>query len=306
MEKKNSIKIYAAVILSMACFALSFVWFKVANVSYGPITIVFFRLLISTALLFPFIKLSKRLVIPDKKDFKYLLLLALFEPFLYFMGESYGLQYMSSTVGAVLIATIPLFTPLATLIFYKEKFSFRIIAGILISFAGVTLVIYEFGVGLVASPLGILLQFMAVLSAVGYSIVLYKVSSKMNNLSIILFQNIIGAIYFLPFWFFVEKNRFLATPFDREGFISIIYLAIFASTFAFILYTYSIRFMGITKTSMFTNIIPVFTAIFAFIILGDQISVQKGVGIIVVITGLFFAQMRIKKKYKGPVPIPRT
>lgn len=305
MQNKNSFKLYGAVLLSMVFFALSFVWFKVANVSYGPLTIVLFRLAISSILLFPITKLMKRLVLPNKKDLKFLLLLALFEPFLYFMSESYGLQYISSTVGAVLIATIPVVTPFATFIFYKEKITIRNIAGIIISFLGVSIVVYEIGTGLTASPIGILLQFMAVLSAVGYSIVLYKISSRMNNLSIILFQNVFGALYFLPFWFFIERNRFMTTPFDREGFVAIIYLAIFASTLAFVLYTYSIRFLGITKTSMFTNTIPVFTALFAWMILGDHISVQKILGIMVVISGLFFAQLKWKKRYKGPDPIPR-
>ena len=206
----------------------------------------------------------------------------------------------------MIIATIPLVTPFATLIFYKEKITFRNIAGIVISFFGVTLVIYQVGMGLTVSPLGVFLQFMAVLSAVGYSIVLHKISSRMNNLSIIFFQNIIGSVYFLPFWFFFERNRFLNTPFDQQGFLSIIYLAIFASTVAFIFYTYSIRHLGITKTSMFTNTIPVFTAIFAWFILDDKLSFQKIIGIVVVIAGLTFAQMRRKKTYIGPDPIPRT
>lgn len=306
MDKKKLVLTYIAIVVAMACFGISFVWFKVANVSYGPLTIVFFRLLVSTTLLFPIIKLSKRLVIPDKKDLKYLLLLAFFEPFLYFMGESYGLQYMSSTVGAILIATIPLFTPLATYIFYKEKFSYRLLVGILISFLGVTMVIYEVGTGLVATPLGIVLQFIAVLAAVGYSIVLYKVSPRMNNLSIILFQNIIGAAYFLPFWLVFESKRFISTSFNSDAFMAIIFLAIFASTVAFIFYTYSIRQIGINKTSMFANTIPVFTAIFAFFVLGDRLNFQKVIGIVVVITGLFFAQVKIKKRYKGHEPIPRT
>lgn len=306
MQKENSFKLYGAVVLSMVCFALSFVWFKVANVSYGPLTIVLFRLIISSTLLFPFIKLSKRFVLPDKKDFLFILLLAFFEPFLYFMGESYGLQHLSSTVGAVIIATIPLVTPFAAYVFYKEKITFRNIAGILISFFGVLMVIYKVGTGLTASPLGVSLEFLAVLSAVSYTIVLHKISAKMNNLSIIFFQNIIGAGYFLPFWLVFEKDRFLATPFDYDGFISIVYLAIFASTFAFIFFTYSIRHLGITKANMFTNTIPVFTAMFAFVILGDKITVQNAIGILIVISGLFFAQMKIKKRGNGPDPIPRT
>lgn len=306
MENRNSIKIYIAVLLAMVCFALSFVWFKVANVSYGPLTIVLFRLLISSVLLFPVLKVSKRLVLPKKRDFKFLLLLTLFEPFLYFMGESFGLQYISSTVGAVIIATIPLVAPFAAYLFYKEKITLRNIIGILISFFGVTLVIYEVGMGLTASPLGLILQFSAVFSAVGYTVVLHKISSKINNLSIIFFQNILGSIYFLPFWLVFEKNRFMATAFDKEAMIAIAYLAVFASTLAFIFFTYSVRHLGITKSNMFTNTIPVFTAVFSWFILGDQLNVQKFIGIAIVIMGLFLGQVKRKNKLKGPDPIPRT
>lgn len=306
MENQHPVKLYGAILLAMVCFALSFVWFKVANISYGPLSIVFFRLLISTSILFVFTKLTRKLILPDKKDLKYLLLMAFFEPFLYFMGESFGLQYLSSTVAAVIIATIPLVAPLAALAFYGERITLRNIMGIMISFFGVTLVIYEVGVGLSASPIGVALQFTAVIAAVGYTVVLQKVSNRMNNLSIILMQNIIGSIYFFPFWLVFEKNRFVSTPFNPDAMLAIVYLAIFASTLAFIFFTYSVRHLGITKANMFTNTIPVFTAIFAWIILGDTLNVQKIAGIMVVISGLFMAQVRFKKKAGGPDPIPRT
>lgn len=306
MKKQSAAKLYGAVILAMLCFSLSFVWFKVANVSYGPLTIVFGRLMVSSVILFFITRFSRKLVIPGKKDFKYLLLLAFFEPFLYFMGESYGLQYISSTVGSVIIATIPLFAPFASLIFFKEKITLKNITGILISFFGVTLVIYEFGVGLNANPLGVLLQFSAVFSAIGYTVVLHKISARMNNLSIILFQNVIGSIYFLPFWLAFESKRFISTPFDPDAMLAIGELAIFASTLAFVFFTYSVRYMGITKSNMFVNIIPVFTATFAWIMLGDIPTVQKITGIAIVIAGLFIAQMKFRKNYVGPDPIPRT
>jgi drug/metabolite transporter (DMT)-like permease len=306
MQHQKPIKIYSAIVLAMIFFALSFVWFKVANVSYGPLTIVLTRLVISSFILFIFTKLTRLLILPNKKDFKYILLLAFFEPFLYFMGESYGLQYISSTVGAVIIATIPLVAPFAAFIFFKEKITLRNFIGIALSFFGVTLVIFQWGVGLTASPIGVALQFVAVFAAVGYTVVLHKISTRMNNISIILIQNALGALYFLPFWLVFEKNRFISTPFDREAMIAIVYLAIFASTLAFILFTYSIRHLGITKANMFANTIPVFTAIFAWFILGDLLSGQKVVGIVIVVSGLFVAQFRFKKQYKGPDPIPRT
>ncbi|MDA3881031.1 MAG: DMT family transporter [Prolixibacteraceae bacterium] len=306
MEYQKPVKVYSAIVLSMMFFAISFVWFKQANVSYGPLTIVLSRLVISTFIIFIYTKVARKLVIPNKKDFKYLLLLTFFEPFLYFMGESFGLQYLSSTVASVIIATVPLVAPVAAFLFYKEKITVKNLLGIIVSFFGVTLVIVEFGAGLTASPLGVMLQFGAVIAAVGYTVVLQNISDRMNTISIILFQNIIGSVYFFPFWLAFEKNRFMNTPLDWDAILAIVYLAIFASTFAFIFLTYSVRYLGITKANMFTNIIPVFTALFSWFILDELPGFQKGIGIALVIGGLFVAQLSLKKRFRKHQPVPRT
>jgi drug/metabolite transporter (DMT)-like permease len=304
MGKPSNLKQYVVIILSMVFFSLSFVWFKVANATYGPLTIVLFRLVISAIAVFGFIKVTKNFIIPDKKDLKYLLLLAFFEPFLYFMGESYGLQYISATIAAAIIATIPLVAPFAAYIFYRDKISIRNVIGILISFFGVTIVIFNISEGITASPIGVLLQFCAVLAAVGYTTVIQKISPRINNLSIIFYQSLFGAIYFLPIWLIFEKDSFLAITFNWEAMFAIIKLALLVSSLAYIFFTYSIRNMGIIKANMFANTIPVFTAIFAWIILGDELSVQKIIGITIVVAGLFIAQWKVKKQYNGPDPIP--
>jgi len=54
--------------------------------------------------------------------------------------------------------------------------------------------------------------------------------------------------------------------------------------------------MGITKANVFSNCIPVFTALFAFILLGDKLTLQNIAGMVVVITGLFMSQMNGKKR----------
>ena len=304
MSQPKPLKLYSAITLAMICFSLSFVWFKVANVTYGPLTIVLFRLVISAGIIGCFTLVTGRLTRPDKQDFKALLLLAFFNPFLYFMGESYGLRTLSPTVGAVIIGTIPLIAPFAGYFFHRENITFHHGLGILVSFAGVILVIYEIGMGLTASPVGVCLQFGAVLSAVGYTVVLHRISRRMNNISIIFFQGVIGAIYFLPFWLTLEARSFVNTPFDGSAMAAVFKLAMFASTVAFIFFTYSVRHLGITKSNMFVNLVPVFTALFAWMILGNVLTVQKVVGIVMVIAGLFVAQLNMGKTPKGPDPIP--
>ncbi len=295
MQENRDLKPMGAALLSMIFWSFSFVWVKIAYLAYGPLTVIFFRLVISVGLLFIFSFFVRRLQKLARKDYGIFLLLALFEPFLYFMGESYGLLYVSSTVAAVIVATIPLFAPITAWYFFKERLSLMNIAGLFLSFLGVCLVILNNDLSFSASPKGVMLEFMAVFAAVGYSTVLRKLAFRYNTFTIITYQNFIGIFMFLPFWSIFEAGGFMQTPFHWQAFRAIVLLSVFASTFAFILFTYSVRSIGINRSNMFVNLIPVFVAIFAWFILGDQLTVQKFAGITVVICGLFLAQIRRRR-----------
>ncbi len=294
MRQKKGI-VYIAVVFAMVFWAFSFVWVKEVYVAYGPLTTVFFRLIIATLLMLLYSWASKKLLKVEKKDYKTFLLLAFFEPFLYFMGESFGLKYVTSTMGAMIIATIPLFSPVAASRFYGEKLSVRNLIGIILSFIGVGIVVFDSSFNFVASPLGIGLEFLAVFAAIAYTVVLKDLSTKYNVTTIITYQNFIGIFFFMPFWLIFESKTLLNTPFNLPAFIAIVKLALFASCIAFILYTYSVKKLGINDANIFINIIPVMTAIFAWYILDEPLGLRKLAGITVVIAGLFIAQVKMKK-----------
>lgn len=302
MKNKSWLPVGAA-ILSMVFWSFSFVWIKIVYEAYGPLTTVLFRLLISTGLMLIFTLLSRKLQKIQPGDLKLFALMAFFEPFLYFMGESYGLKYVSSTVASVIVATIPLFSPIAAWYFYKEKLSSTNLYGLVITFLGVSLVVLDTSFNFTASPLGVSLEFLAVLGAIGYASILKGISHRYNTFTIITYQNMIGAVFFLPFWLGFEMKEFTQVPFHAEAFRAIVKLAIFASTFAFILFTYSVRNLGINKSNIFINIIPVCVAIIAYIILGDQLNFHQMVGIAIVISGLFLAQINWKRRNHGPNPL---
>ena len=184
--------VYLSVVFAMVFWAFSFVWVKEVYVAYGPLTTVFFRLIIASLLMLTYGLTIGKLVKIDKKDYLTFLLLTFFEPFLYFMGESFGLKYVSSTMGAIIIATIPLFSPIAASKFHGEKLSLRNLIGIILSFIGVGIVVFDDSLNFITSPIGIALEFLAVFSAIGYTVVLQKLSRKYNATTIITYQNFIG------------------------------------------------------------------------------------------------------------------
>ncbi len=305
MKNKDFLAFVAA--LGAAFFwSFSFIWFKIAYQGYNPLTVVIFRLTIS-ALLMVIISIGmKRLQKISPKDFRFFILMSFFEPFLYFIGESYGLKYISSTVAAVIVATIPLISPVVAWYFYQERIKWMNAMGLLFSFVGVGLVVINGSFRFDASPKGISLEFLAVLAAISYSVVLRKLVGRYNTFTIIIWQNLIGAVLFLPFWLLFEFNDFLTRPFHPEAFRAIIFLAVFASTLAFVFFTQSIRQLGVNRSNTFINLIPVFVAILSFFILGENLDFQQLTGIVIVVAGLFLAQIKRKKKKMGIEPLEIT
>ena len=292
----KQIKIYVAVVLSMIFWSFSFIWFKVANKTFHPITIVFIRLLFSTILMTIFLVVTKNYIKIKKSDRKLFLMLALFEPFFYFLGESFGLTYVSATVCSVLIATIPVFATIGAWLIFKEKLKAINYAGIILSFMGVLVFILNTDGSLSFNIKGLLLLTLAVLSAVGYNLTLSRLIETYTPVYIVNVQNLIGATLFLPLFLIFDFKHFISTPFTFNMFKPIIELSIFASCGAFILFAYSVKNMGITKANVFSNCIPVFTAFFSFILMGDKLTVQNIAGMAIVIAGLFMSQMNGSNK----------
>jgi drug/metabolite transporter (DMT)-like permease len=263
----------------------------VANKTFHPMTIVFVRLLFSVILMTIFLIATKNYMKIKKTDLKLFLMLALFEPFFYFLGESFGLTYVSATVCSVLISTIPVFATIGAWLIFREKLKAINYAGIIISFIGVLVFILNTDGTISFSIKGLGLLTLAVLSAVGYNLTLSRLVGTYTPVYIVNVQNIIGAVLFLPLFLIFDLKHFINTHFTFNMFKPIIELSIFASCGAFILFAYSVRNMGITRANVFSNCIPVFTALFSFILMGDKLTFQNVIGMAIVISGLFMSQM---------------
>jgi len=300
MKSKGNHIIYVFLTGAMLCWGLSFVWYKQALVHFGPISLVLSRLIVSLPLLVISSILLKRLKRIDKQDIPIFLLLAFLEPFLYFIGESTGMQYVSSTVASIIIASIPLFTSVLAFFFMSERLSKLNFLGIAVSFLGVLFVIFSDRENMEATYKGVLLMFLAVVGATGYGFIIKKVAHKYNSLTIVSTQNFIGAIYFVPLYFIFEHQDVVSKTWSFDMLRSMVYLAIFASTLAYLGFIQGLRTLGVAKATVFTNFIPVFTAVFAFIILGESFSAGKVIGILLAICGLALTQASRKKAKEKP------
>lgn len=286
----------------MLFWGLSFIWTKIVFKYYPPITTVTLRLVIAAIILLIAAKSMRVLTHIKKQDYLPFLLLGFFEPFCYFMGESFGLQVVPSTLASIIISTIPLFTPIVGFLMFRERMKWMNIAGILLSFAGILLMIINRDFSFNAPLQGIGFLFFAVFSALGYGVILKKLAHQYSPVTIILYQNLIGLILFFPFFLYFDFISFITTPLNYELISSLLLLAIFPSSLSFIFYTIVIREMGMCRANMFTYIVPVFTAFFSYLLLAESFGLYKIIGIGIVITGLYISQ--IKGKNSSPEIAP--
>ena len=292
----KSLKLYIYIVLAMIFWSFSFIWTRVAIQSFHPMTLITLRLILASALLFVAMKLGGKFQKLRLQDFKWFILLAFFEPFLYYVGETFGLTMVESTLAAVIISTIPLFAPVLAFIVLGERINWATIVGILISLVGVFFVIYEPNGGFKANPWGVALMFMAVFSAICYATILKKIPSYYNNMSVIFYQSLLGLIFFIPTFLLTDLSTIQTLTVSSESLCALLMLAVFASVVAFVLFAGVVREIGVARTNVFVNLIPVFTAILAWFILNERLTFYKWAGILVVVSGLFLSQWNKHRK----------
>ncbi len=290
-EKGSPAYIYIFALLAMVFWGMSFIWTSIVFDYYPPITTIFLRLVISSTFLFIILAVSGFLQRIRREHFLLFLLSAIFNPFFYFLGENYGLKYSTPSISAVVIATIPVFTPFAAWFMIREKVSRLNIAGIMISFTGILVMLIKPDFSFATDPLGVILLLLAVVSAVIYSILLKRLTKHYTPVNIIAWQNLLGVIFFLPLFLILDFGEFIAVVPDRRLLVALFSLAIIASSVAYVLFATTIKHIGVSRANVYSNLIPVTTVIASYFILDEIFTGRKVLGIVIVILGVFITQI---------------
>lgn len=288
-----SLKSYAAIVFAELCWGFSFIWTQqLAGEQQIPVfVLISVRMLISAvAMIFISIAVGSRLKV-DRKDIKLFLLLAFFEPFLYFIGETFGIKATSSpTLSALIIALIPIVTMFADMIFYKTKLAAIAKFGVLLTLPGTLLMVIKKDPSTSVYWWGIALLLLAVFASCSYSITVRRLVDKYSAITINTWQFCIGAVYFLPFLLLTKGDFPVATLFQAPAIGPLICLAILCSCGAFSCYVFAIKYLGITRACIFSATIPIVSATASYFMGMETFSWIELLGIAVVIAGVILAQ----------------
>lgn len=289
---------YIASIFAITLWGMSYIWTdKLIALNIPIFYFVFVRILLAGFVLFLFNSAYGRIKRIQRKDVPKFLLLAFFEPFIYFICETYGLKVTGSpTLSAMIIATIPIFSIGAGMIFFKEKVNFVNIIGISLSLVGIVMVAMakgELGENFIW---GIILLLIAVISEVGHASITKSLAGNYSSQIIVMYQFLIGAVYLFPLFIWKGIGEFnVETYFSPEVWYPLICLAILCSSLAFSLWVSTIKNLGVAKSSIFSALIPVAAAIIAWVLGHEYLNSRQWIGIVVSSIGVILSQYTTKR-----------
>ena len=302
LKNKRSMAVYVCLMLTSLLWGSSFVFTRylfLTEPRLTPVMVITLRLVLATLFLCPVVCGMGRWERIRKEDCIFFLLLALLEPFLYFLCENNGLRRVPGGLSSIIIATIPIFVPFGLYAVYREKLHWLNWVGLLLSLGGVMLMIIGKGDGTKVSLQGILYLVFAVVTAVIYSVILVKMVNKYRPYTLTLYTNLFGLVYFLPLFFCGHFSTLMHLRVTAGMWGALLCLGIGCSVLAYILFNFGVRAVGAARASVFNNIIPLFTLFFAVMIGQEGITWQKLAGMVVTVAGVCIAQ---KKPGKLPAP----
>ncbi|MBO4623936.1 MAG: DMT family transporter [Bacteroidales bacterium] len=295
---KKLLPAYLCAMLTVVLWAMSYIWAD--RLLELEIPVEFFvpvRILLAGVLLWVLNLVTHQPMHVHRRDVWRFALLAICVPFIYFVAETYGLQFTDSpTITSLIIATNPLFAMAAGMLIFKESFSKVNILGVFITLAGLWLVTYT---RTLTGPLfwvGILVLFIAVISEVGQIAFTKSLSARYSPSVIVMYQFLLGSVLFAPLFFTKGISHFEAGLYlSWKVLYPTLSLALFCGATAYTSWAYAIGRLGVARTSVFLAVVPLVTGILAFLFGNEQLSLLQWGGLAVGMVGIFLTQMQNKK-----------
>ena len=297
--KQHKTVIYIASVFAILLWGMSYLWTdQLINRDVPIFYFVFVRIFLAGIVLFLFNTASSRIKGIKRKDLPKFLALSFCEPFIYFICETFGLRETGSpTLSAIIIATIPIFSIFAGMLFFKEKISGLNVAGILMSLVGIVMVAKGNGTLGENFVWGIILLLIAVISEVGHASLTKSLSGTYSSQIIVMYQFLIGSVYLLPLFLWKGLDDFdPARYFSVDVWHPILCLSVLCSSLAFTLWVGTIKTLGVAKSSIFSALIPVVSALIAWLIGREMLSTNQWIGIGISAFGVIMSQYTSSRK----------
>lgn len=285
---------YLIMTLAAVFWSGAFIAGKLAIREFPAFGLTFFRFLI--ALPFIFAMLYYRQPdswLPNRSQWPPLILLGLTGTFSYHVLFFSCLNYTTAINSSLIGSTNPMVTTLLAIAFFHERVTLKRLTGIIMSLTGVVIVVTNADwivLSKFAFNKGDLLMFGGVCMWAVYSVLSrgfmekYEISPLLGTAYTFLVCTAVS----LPFMLWENPAQYLSST-TQGGWLSIVYMSVFASALGYLFQLWAIQSIGAPRAAVFVNLVPVFTIVQSVLILGENFTLLKLAGAIVIISGVYLA-----------------
>ncbi|HEX5150466.1 MAG TPA: DMT family transporter [Parafilimonas sp.] len=231
--------------------------------------------------------------LPVKKEWKQLMTYGFLNITVYLGLYVIAMQNVTAGIGALAVASNPVFISFLSVFFLKKKLHYSIVISIIICTLGVVCASWPLMGDASVSVMGLVTMFLSMLS---YSMgAIYFSSKQWNGLSLLAingWQTLLGGLFLLPVTIFFYKNS--GNHFNSNFWLSVTWLAIPVSIFAVQLWLRLLQ-LNAVRAGLWLFLCPLFGFIIAAWIVKDVISIYTVAGVLFVVIGLLLSRIKMKK-----------
>lgn len=298
MQFQSRVLPAASLLLAMLLWASSFIALKLAFEEYQPMLVIWARMVVASCCFLFFIRKIMRFEYRPG-DKRLLLVMSLLEPCLYFILEAEALQHTSAAQAGMVTAIYPLIIAVIAYFTLGERITRHAFAGFVLAFAGVLWLSLSAEANEAAPDpaWGNFLEFLAMVCAALYSVLLKRFSGRYSPVFLTALPALVGAIFFLPFQFFAPWPDIS----NSQGLWAILYLGAGVTIGAYLCFNFAITRMPVTQAGAYINLIPVFTVLLAWLVLGDVLTSEQLIASGVVGIGVLLSQWKPTPAVSAPL-----
>ena len=276
--------VYVLMTLLVFLWGLEYIAAKSALDAVRPLSLICFKYIIGVALLLAVKSVVDRRFPLKTRDLPLLCACTLFGDVMYFGAEYMAMAYLPVSIITIILAFVPCASVVTEWVVYKNKPAWPVVAGVLVSIVGVSMVIgadlEEIFQGRYA---GYLLAFGAALSWNLYNFLTKDLSEKYNPLDLTLLQQVCAVAMVLPY---TLANLPDAEVMNASVAAGVVYLGVISAFVGFLIYINAIDVIGPTPCALFSNFLPITSTFFGWLLLREYVSgTQLLGGAIVILSG---------------------
>ena len=228
------------------------------------------------------------------RDVPYLVLLGVIFFTIFPVTFNASLRLTEASRGALMLATMPLWSVLLARVAKRERLSTQQISGVLLTFAGVGVVLAERGLTFAGTSLSLvgdaLMLVTAVCGAV-YGVLAKRMLTRYKAMTVTAYTMMFGTLLLVPAAFFEDFSSVMARM-RPDTVMLVLFLGIFGGAIGYFLWTFALTHLSPTQVAVYANLNPMIATLLGATLLAEKLTGMFMAGFAAVLAGVLLVNLR--------------